>query len=97
MDLVHQLNHGDPSREDGANHLAPITCILPMPHNVYTGDEDGRVVRSYFPNIRETEWYSRDQGFAGQVEWKAGEKTKAEWGGMHEGEYGFEKKKLGIF
>ncbi|KAL5404766.1 hypothetical protein PMIN03_008902 [Paraphaeosphaeria minitans] len=43
ISLVKQLNHGDPSREDGANHQAPITCILPMPHNVYTGDEEGRV------------------------------------------------------
>jgi WD40 repeat protein len=46
LNLIKQLNHTDASREDGANHTAPITCILPMPHNVYTGDEGGRVVRS---------------------------------------------------
>lgn len=44
--LLKLLNHTDPSREDGGNVSAPITCILPMPHNVYTGDDDGRVVRS---------------------------------------------------
>ena len=43
--LINVLNHGDPSYPTQA---APITCILPMPHNVYTGDEDGRVVRSSF-------------------------------------------------
>ncbi|ORY17308.1 hypothetical protein BCR34DRAFT_555837 [Clohesyomyces aquaticus] len=41
--LIKVLNHTDPTREDGGNFSAPITCILPMPHNVYTGDEDGRV------------------------------------------------------
>ncbi|KAF2004172.1 beach-domain-containing protein [Amniculicola lignicola CBS 123094] len=40
--VIH-LNHTDSSREDGGNHAAPITCILPMPGNVYTGDEEGRV------------------------------------------------------
>ncbi|KAF1953424.1 beach-domain-containing protein [Byssothecium circinans] len=43
LTLVNMLNHGDASREDGANYQAPITCILPMPHNVYTGDEGGKV------------------------------------------------------
>ncbi|KAL6157360.1 beige protein-like 1 [Exserohilum turcicum] len=38
--LINVLNHGDPVMMAQA---APITCILPMPHHVYTGDEDGRV------------------------------------------------------
>lgn len=96
IDLIKVLNHGDPSREDRANHQAPITCILPMPHNVYTGDEEGRVVRSSFLNLRDGEWYRREQGAPGQVEWRGGEKTKAVWGGTHQGEYGFSKKKMGI-
>ncbi|KAF2732378.1 beach-domain-containing protein [Polyplosphaeria fusca] len=50
---VTKLNHTDASREDGANFAAPITCILPMPHNVYTGDEEGRVVRSSFIDFKE--------------------------------------------
>jgi hypothetical protein len=50
-----------------------------MPHNVYTGDEEGRVVRSSFFDLKE--WCSREAGYAGQVEWKGGEKTTAEWGG----------------
>lgn len=41
--LINVLNHGDPVMMAQA---APITCILPMPHHVYTGDEDGRVVCS---------------------------------------------------
>ncbi|KAF2464229.1 beach-domain-containing protein [Lindgomyces ingoldianus] len=41
--LIKVLNHIDSTREDGGNFSAPVTCILPMPHNVYTGDEDGRV------------------------------------------------------
>jgi hypothetical protein len=39
--LVNVLNHGDPTN---MTHAAPITYILPMPNNVYTGDEEGRVV-----------------------------------------------------
>jgi hypothetical protein len=39
--LVNVLNHGDPVNMSSA---APITYILPMPNNVYTGDEEGRVV-----------------------------------------------------
>jgi len=46
LNLLKQLNHTDATRENGANNAASITCILPMPHNVYTGDEGGRVVRS---------------------------------------------------
>jgi hypothetical protein len=45
VNLINVLNHGDPTVPTPA---APITCILPMPHNVYTGDEEGRVVRSIF-------------------------------------------------
>ena len=44
LDLIRQLNHADPQREDGGNVTAGISCILPMPQVVYTGDEDGRVV-----------------------------------------------------
>jgi len=43
--LVNVLNHGDPANMGAA---APITCILPMPGNVYTGDEEGRVVSLFF-------------------------------------------------
>ncbi|CAI6309176.1 unnamed protein product [Periconia digitata] len=46
LKLIQQLNHSDTSRgpeSGGANYQAPITCILPLPHNVYTGDEGGRV------------------------------------------------------
>ncbi|KAF2014521.1 beach-domain-containing protein [Aaosphaeria arxii CBS 175.79] len=43
LGLIKVLNHIDSSHEGGANYAAPITCILPMPQNVYTGDEDGRV------------------------------------------------------
>ena len=48
LELVRQLNHVDASREDGGNVTAGISCILPMPQVVYTGDEDGRVVCSKF-------------------------------------------------
>jgi hypothetical protein len=44
LELIRQLNHADPQREDGGNVTAGISCILPMPQVVYTGDEDGRVV-----------------------------------------------------
>ncbi|KAL2431932.1 Beige protein-like protein 1 [Exophiala dermatitidis] len=43
LELIRQLNHADNSRDDGANVGAGISCILPMPQVVYTGDEDGRV------------------------------------------------------
>ncbi|KAJ4299741.1 beige protein-like 1 [Kalmusia sp. IMI 367209] len=79
--LIKRLNHGDASREDGQNYQAPITCILPMPHNVYTGDEEGRVVRFSFLDL--DEWYSRQAGFLGQVEWKGGAKTTVVWGSTH--------------
>ncbi|KAF2105151.1 hypothetical protein BDV96DRAFT_509922 [Lophiotrema nucula] len=114
---IHVLNHSQPetsaaSRDNNNNNnntsthfSAPITCILPMPHNVYTGDEEGRVVRSSFhytfvsgivggrgngrfgvngkgKGVRVgvgRDWYSRKMGWEGQVEWKAGVKTKAVW------------------
>ena len=43
LELVRQLNHADASREDGGNVASGISCILPMPQVVYTGDEDGNV------------------------------------------------------
>lgn len=43
LQLVKRLNHADSSREDGANTSAAISAILPMPHSVYTGDEEGKV------------------------------------------------------
>jgi beige protein homolog 1 len=44
LELIRQLNHTDNARDDGGNVMAAISCILPMPQVVYTGDEDGRVV-----------------------------------------------------
>ena len=44
LELIRQLNHLDTSRDDGVNVGAGITCVLPMPQVVYTGDEDGKVV-----------------------------------------------------
>lgn len=44
LELIRQLNHVDAAREDGGNVSAGVTCILPLPQVVYTGDEDGRVV-----------------------------------------------------
>ncbi|KAL6705713.1 Beige protein-like 1 [Coniothyrium glycines] len=38
--LINVLNHSDPNNSTPA---APVTCILPMPQNVFTGDEDGKV------------------------------------------------------
>jgi hypothetical protein len=52
LELVRQLNHVDASREDGGNVTAGISCILPMPQVVYTGDEDGKVVCSFFFPLR---------------------------------------------
>ena len=50
LKLIRQLNHADSSRDDGANVNAGISCILPMPQVVHTGDEDGRVVSSPLPH-----------------------------------------------
>jgi len=44
LELVKRLDHVDQSSERGLNISSAITCILPMPQTVYTGDEDGRVV-----------------------------------------------------
>lgn len=46
LEVIRQLNHVDSSQEDEENVRAGISCILPMPQVVYTGDEDGRVVSS---------------------------------------------------
>ena len=42
--LVKRLDHADQSSERGLDVTSAITCILPLPQTVYTGDEDGRVV-----------------------------------------------------
>lgn len=39
-----RLDHVDPVREGAQNFAAPVTCILPLPMVLYTGDEEGRVV-----------------------------------------------------
>ncbi|CAG7976254.1 unnamed protein product [Penicillium nalgiovense] len=43
LELIRQLHHTDNSRDNGANISAGISCILALPHVVYTGDEAGRV------------------------------------------------------
>ncbi|KAK2811445.1 hypothetical protein FQN50_002068 [Emmonsiellopsis sp. PD_5] len=45
LDMIRQLHHVDNTRGDGAtgNVAAGISCILPLAHVVYTGDEAGRV------------------------------------------------------
>ncbi|KAG2414470.1 hypothetical protein HFD88_003661 [Aspergillus terreus] len=43
LELIRQLHHIDNSRDNGANISAGISCILALPHVVYTGDEAGRV------------------------------------------------------
>lgn len=47
LDLIKRLDHLDPRAENGLNTVATITCITPMAQVVYTGDEDGRVVRFF--------------------------------------------------
>ncbi|RJE24669.1 beige BEACH domain-containing protein [Aspergillus sclerotialis] len=44
LDLIRQLHHTDNTRDNGANISAGISCILPLPTVVYTGDEAGRVL-----------------------------------------------------
>ena len=44
LELIRQLHHTYSSRDTGANISAGISCILALPHVVYTGDEVGRVV-----------------------------------------------------
>lgn len=48
LELIRQLHHTDSSRDTGANISAGISCILALPHVVYTGDEAGRVVSFLF-------------------------------------------------
>lgn len=44
LELIRQLHHVDSNRDNGANITTGISCILALPHVVYTGDEAGRVV-----------------------------------------------------
>lgn len=48
LDMIRQLHHVDSNREDRGNVSAGITCILPLPQVVYTGDEAGSVVSFLF-------------------------------------------------
>ncbi|KAF5014589.1 hypothetical protein F66182_14373, partial [Fusarium sp. NRRL 66182] len=43
LELIRQLHHVDQNKDSGVNVSAGISCILPLPHSVYTGDEAGRV------------------------------------------------------
>ncbi|KAL2013633.1 hypothetical protein VTN00DRAFT_1158 [Thermoascus crustaceus] len=43
LDLIRQLHHVNTGHENGGNVSAGISCILPLPQVVYTGDEAGRV------------------------------------------------------
>ncbi|KAK6831972.1 hypothetical protein RU639_002670 [Aspergillus parasiticus] len=43
FELIRQLHHTDSSRDNGANISSGISCILTLPHVVYTGDEVGKV------------------------------------------------------
>ncbi|CAG8246185.1 unnamed protein product [Penicillium olsonii] len=43
LELIRQLHHTDSNRDNGANISAGISCMLALPHVVYTGDEAGRV------------------------------------------------------
>jgi beige protein homolog 1 len=45
LELLRRLDHIDSRSEAGTNYEAGITCLTPMPQCVYTGDDDGRVVR----------------------------------------------------
>ena len=45
LDHVKRMHHMD---QAGFNIGATITAILPMSQVVYTGDDDGRVVRQIF-------------------------------------------------
>ncbi|OKL63698.1 hypothetical protein UA08_00718 [Talaromyces atroroseus] len=47
LDLIRQLHHVDHNKDTGVNVSAGISCILPLPHSVYTGDDTGRVIRKY--------------------------------------------------
>ncbi|CRK01845.1 hypothetical protein BN1708_009577 [Verticillium longisporum] len=43
LELLRRLDHIDPRSESGQNYDAGISCVTPLPHCVYTGDDDGRV------------------------------------------------------
>ncbi|KKK27131.1 Beige/BEACH domain protein [Aspergillus rambellii] len=43
LELIRQLHHVDSNRDNGANIAAGISCMLTLPHVVYTGDETGKV------------------------------------------------------
>lgn len=45
LEHVKRMNHLDPA---GFNIGAAMTCVFPMAHTVYIGDEDGRVVSYLF-------------------------------------------------
>jgi hypothetical protein len=61
LDLVKRMDHVDTSRKKDPSGLgsgnpevnidAAITCVAPMPQVVYTGDEDGRVVRPVLSSL----------------------------------------------
>ncbi|RMZ91036.1 hypothetical protein DV736_g1746, partial [Chaetothyriales sp. CBS 134916] len=59
LELIRQLNHTDQTRGDGGNVSAAISCILPMPQTLYTGDEDGKV-QDYDINIRDDRRQDRE-------------------------------------
>ncbi len=46
LEHVKRMHHLDSA---GFNISAAITCVLPMAHIVYIGDEDGKVVSDLFP------------------------------------------------
>lgn len=48
LEHVKRMNHLD---QAGFNIGAALTCVLPMAHTVYIGDEDGRVVSYLFACI----------------------------------------------
>lgn len=43
LELIRQLHHVDQNKDTGVNVSTGISCILPLAHSVYTGDELGRV------------------------------------------------------
>lgn len=52
LELLRKLDHVNYKSEKGENVEAGITCISPMPHCLYTGDEEGRVVSANLTNQR---------------------------------------------
>ena len=56
--LVKRLEHSEPrvDRSFAAVTSAAITCILPMPTVVYTGDDDGKVVSSSLSHLHSARW-----------------------------------------